>query len=572
MERGLQTHAPMRHWVHAGFGLVGVLALAAQGCVGNIGGDSPGVDGPGSGPQHCGGEVVPVEVVPLRRLDAAQYLQTLRDLFGDPELDFALEDAAGPITERAVRQIRDGAEIVASRRAHWTAEVYPCDVDGAADDACVDAFIDGFGARAFRRPLDDEERAWLRAVYDDVRADASFAEAMDVVLQVMLQAPATLYMFEAGVGDAEGDMRRLSDYEVASRLSYFVWNSMPDAALFEAAASGALSTSEGLRAQAERLLSDPRAEHNIQRFFSTWLQLDGGQLHHPLEATEKDATLYPEYDSALQAAMRVETEAFVRRTFFEEGASFDKLFTGTYAYLNGPLAALYGVDGPTGDDYQWVDLDSQQRAGLLTRAAFLTVLSTKNVTAPIRRGVWVIEEALCKKLGEPPPNANDTPVEGGSVENENGEIEVRTVREDVAARTSDTQCATCHGVINPVGFTFENYDAIGRWQIDEIGTGLPIDATGKLGVGSDVDGDLDDARDLSQRLAQSEVARACFATRWASTAFGQVSGTGHDFAVDSCSEQQISARFAEEGDMRELLLAIIESNAFRFINISEESQ
>lgn len=565
----------MRLSVHAGFGLVGVLALVAQGCVGNIGGDSDGVHGPGSGPQSCDGEVVPVAHVPLRRLDAEQYLNTLRDLFGDPEIDFALEDADGAITERAVRQIRDGAEIVASRRANWTAEVYPCDVDGQADDACVDTFIDGFGARAFRRPLDDEERAWLRAVYDDVQVDATFAESMDVVLQVMLQAPAALYMFEAGSGDAEGEMRRLSDYEIASRLSYFVWNSMPDEALFEAAAAGELSQSDGLRAHAERLLADPRAEHNIQRFFSGWLQLDGGQLHHPLESTDKDTTLYPEYDDALRAAMRAETEAFVRRTFFEEGASFDKLFTGTYAYVNGPLAALYGVDGPSDDSYQWVDLDSSERAGLLTRAAFLTVLSTKNVTAPIRRGVWVIEEALCKKLGDPPPNANDTPVEGGSVQNEDGEIEVRTVREDVEARTSDDQCAACHSVINPVGFSFENYDAIGRWQIDEVGTGLPVDASGKL-VGSDVDGDLVDARDLSQRLAESEQVRGCFASMWAGTAFGQGSGTGHDFAIDSCSEQQIAERFAAAngsgGDMRELLLGIIDSNAFRFINISEESQ
>src|SRR5690606_10777554 len=134
-------------------------------------------------------------------------------------------------------------------------------------------------------------------------------------------------------------------------------------ALFAAAREGKLSTPEGLRAEAERLLDSPRAEHNVQRFFSRWLQLDGGQLHHALEATEKDATLYPEYGASLQAAMRIESEAFIKRTFFEEDGNFEKLFTGNYAYVNSDLAALYGVDGPTGDDYAWVDLDPGERAG-----------------------------------------------------------------------------------------------------------------------------------------------------------------------------------------------------------------
>jgi hypothetical protein len=339
---------------------------------------------------------------------------------------------------------------------------------------------------------------------------------------------------------------------------------MPDASLYQAAAQGKLATPEGLRAEAARLLEDPRAEHNIQRFFSGWLQLDGGRLHNPLEDTVKDPDLYPEYDDALRAAMRLETEAFVRRTFFEEGGSFEKLLSGDYAYVNGPLAELYGVEGPSGaDDYEWVTVD--QRAGLLTRAAFLTVLSTKNVTAPIRRGVWVVEEALCNELGEPPPNANDTPVEGGEVVNEEGEVENRTVRQDVEARTTEGMCGNCHNIINPIGFVFENYDAIGRWQTEEVTSGLPVDATGHL-TGSDVNGDLSDALDLSERLGKSVQARNCFAERWSGAAFG----SGDDL-VDSCSQSHIHDSFAKSGNMRELLLAIVQSNAFRFINLAEES-
>lgn len=542
--------------------LAGALALV-EGCVGNIGdGGLEGIDGPGSEPESCDGTIVPVEVVPLRRLTAEQYQNTLRDLLGDAELSFELEDAEGPITERAVRQLRDAGELVVSRQASWTTEVFPCEVTGEGSNACLATFIDSFGARAFRRPLDDGEREWLTGVYTNVRADASFRESMEVVLQVILQAPATVYLFEGGAGDAVAtDMRALSQYEIASRLSYFVWNTMPDAALFDAASAGKLATADGLRAEAARLLEDPRAEHNVQRFFSGWLQLDGGQLHHALEATDKDATLYPEYDAELALAMRTETEAFVRRTFFDEGGSFEKLFTANYAYVNGPLAAVYGVDGVSGSEFQWVDLDTSERAGLFTRAAFLTVLSTKNVTAPIRRGVWMMERALCNQLGEPPPNVDDSPVEGGDVDGE-----VRTVRQDVEARTKDDECQACHGFINPLGFPFEGYDAIGRFQLDEVTSGLPIDSSGAI-LASDVDGDVADALEVSERFAESQQVRSCFATRWAGAAFG-----AEETKIDSCSQQQIDTLFAETGDMRELLLAILSSNAFRFINTSEESK
>lgn len=542
--------------------LAAALAVG-QGCVGNIGdGGAEGAgDVPGSAPQTCGGEVVAVESIPLRRLNAEQYLNTLRDLTGDEGLTFELEDMEGVITERAVRQLRDLSELVVERSADWTREVFPCDVSGPEDNACVDAFISDFGARAFRRPLDEAEQTWLRGVYDGVISDASFQEALEVVLQVMLQSPQTVYMFEAGHGDVvAGEMKALTQYEIASRLSYFVWNSMPDEGLFAAAADGKLATPEGLRAEAERLLADPRAGHNVQRFFSGWLQLDGGQLHHALESTDKDDTLYPEYGPALQAAMRAETEAFIQRTFFEEGGSFDKLFTGTYAYVNSDLAAVYGVDAPSGGDYGWVDLDPSERAGLFTRAAFLTVLSTANVTAPIRRGVWIMEEALCNALGEPPANVDDSPVEGGDVGGE-----TLSVREDVERRTADSECQACHGFINPIGFAFENYDAIGRYQTEEVTSGLPVDSSGEIKA-SDVDGAVADALELSEKLASSDQVRGCFASHWSAAALGG----GEEAALDTCSKQQIETKFAETGDMRELLISIIQSNAFRFINISDE--
>jgi hypothetical protein len=557
---GVMKLSALRKHGYAAPLLLAALAASTPACIGNIG------DGPGDGaderqPQSCDPGTAQVAPVPVRRLTPAQYQNTLRDLLCDTDLEIELEESGDIITERAVRQLRDVAELIITRRANWTNEVYPCDTSGAPDQACVEAFVDGFVRRAFRRPVNDQERDWLAGVYADTIAKTNFEETMDVMLQVVLQAAPFVYLYEAGTEDSDvAEIRSLSDYEVAARLSYFLWNTTPDDALLDAAEAGELS-GDGLRAQAERLLDDPRAEHAVQRFVSGWLQLDGGQLHHPLEEAMKDADLFPEFDTQLASAMRIETEAFVKRVFFEEDASFDKLFTANFAYVNGPLAELYGVAGPAdADTFEWVTLDDSERAGLLTRAAFLTVLSAQRETTPIRRGVWVLEEALCNALGEPPPDANDV-----AAEKDPG-AEVRTVREDTEARTmDDAVCASCHQVINPIGYAFENYDSIGRWQDDEVTSGLAVDSSGYL-AGSDVDGELAGARDLSERLASSKTAQQCFAKRWFKGALGS------DLKVDSCSADNAATRFNETGSMRELILGIVDSDAFRFMSTQEEGQ
>ncbi|HHH10986.1 MAG TPA: DUF1592 domain-containing protein, partial [Sorangium sp.] len=468
------------------------------------------------------------------------------------------------ITERAVRQFRDAAELALSRRQHWTEPVFPCDSTGDFNDPCVDTFIDTFVRRAFRRPVSSAERDWLLAIYAATKGQMTFDESLGVLLQVVLQAPAFLYMYEAGDADEVHIDRKLNDYELATRLSFFLWNTTPDDALLDAAARGELS-GDKLSQHAARLLDDPRAEKTILRFMSQWLQLDGGRLHHPLEQTEKDPDLYPEFDAALVAAMRTETEAFIKRIYSEHDGSFEALFTNNEAYVNGPLAALYGVEGPADPNtFKWVTLDATQRSGLLTRAAFQTVLSTRTVQAPIRRGVWVLEEALCNQLGEPPPNASDVPVVGGSVDTGNG-TEVRSVRQDVQARTTEGICANCHGLINPVGFSFEHYDALGRWQTNEATSKQPINASGELKA-SDVDAPVNGAVELSALLAQSEKVKRCFAKHWFGDVFGNVT-----VAIDKCSVETVGERFRATGSMRELMLAIIESNAFRYLNVEEET-
>jgi hypothetical protein len=509
------------------------------------------VDGPAG---EC---ALDIKARPGLRLSSVQYINTIRDLVGDASFHAELEDESGLITQRATRQLRDAAELVVARRAQWTRSVFPCDTTGSEDLGCRDAFIDEFGKRAFRRPLTDTEKSRLRDAYDFARGEAlDFNDSMEVVLQVILQSPAFVYVFEDGVAESTGNVRLLTDHEVATRLSYFLWSSTPDDELLAAAAAGRLSTPDGLSAEAERLLADSRAKTAIRHYMAEFLQLNGGQLHYPLEEVTKDQDLYPEVDAVLLDSMRVETNALIDRIVFDGTGSFEDLFTTREAYVNGPLAALYEVDGPSdAHTFEWVTLPAH-RAGVLTRAAFLTTYSTATVTAPIRRGAWIRKELLCTTLGDPPPNIDDTPLEGGA----SGNGDVLTVREATDVRTmTEAQCAGCHSLINPLGYPFEEFDAIGRTQTFEVVSGEPVDTATDV-TGTDFDGPIADAAAMSAALGASEQARSCFASKVLESALG-------DAAPDACTGTE--AAFVAGGDINNLLVAIVNSDAFRYLNVGE---
>lgn len=499
---------------------------------------------------------------PLIRLNPVQLRNTQRDLFGDPELEPSYADVLPVITDTGVRQLRATAESVLARRDNWGVEVFPCSTDGEPDDACAAQFIDEFGPRAFRRPLTDSDRQWLQSVYESAvySEELTFSDALDTVLAAMLQAPDHIYLRERGSAsdDLPDGVLALSDHEFASRLSYFLWDTMPDEELRAAADAGELTTAAGRREQVERMLASERAEENLQTFFGDWLKINGGEevLVKSLEETEKDPALFPEFDPALADAMRVELEAFVQSILYgEEDATLSRFFTDRSAYVNRALADLYGVEGPVDDDtWEWVELDPSQRSGILTRAGFLTVFGHYTAQAPIRRGVHLLEDVLCIELGEPDPDANDTPPEGDS--------EAATIREEVELRTAGT-CQNCHRFINPFGFVFENYDAIGRWQDDEVVSGNPVDPVAEL-LTSDIAGPAQNALDLSERLATSEQAKECFASTWASSAF-----SAELEELDSCVQGDVIDAFVETGDIRELIVSIVLSQSFRHIRRGE---
>jgi len=527
---------------------------------GSDAGDDDGEPADPEPPGTCDGEAS-VAPRPMVRLSPVQLRNTLRDLVGDPEFEPNYAVELPIIDQLGVRQLRDDAEQLWARRDQWSSSVFECDPTGAADDDCISTFIDEFVPRAFRRPPTDWERDWLYGVYEDALVDG-FENATLVLFQTVLQAPATVYREEVGepVEGAPAEIRRLTDYELASRLSYFLWDSMPDDELLAAASADSLSTTEEIEAQVVRMLQDPRAVEGVQRELWHWLELDGGMVHHGLYDAEKDTMLFPEYSPALQDAMHEEFRALVADVLAKDDGDLTTLLTDNRAYVNASLAQLYGVDGPaTDDDWMWVELDPEQRGGVLTRAAFLTVYAGMQAQGPIVRGVSVLEDVMCQHLGDPPPDADDdapAPVDG-----EDGPM---TTRELTDFMTAEPACQACHSVINPMGYAFEHYDAIGRWQDDEVVSGLPVDASGEIRTG-DSTGVVYGAVELSERLSQSPEVRRCFAERWMKRALSGPLGQ-----ADTCERDRIADAFVDNPTVTSLLGAIATSEPFRLINTAQE--
>lgn len=550
-------------------GTAGMLVFWLSGCVGNIGSDGPdgsalgtagttgsaGTSGNTGGSGTPNGDCATPQVGPERihRLTPREYTNSLRALVGDASLEPVLDADREPIaTLDAVRKWYNAADAAVPTTATWLGSYGSC--DASTDEACAKQLYESFAERAFRRPLKDDEREWLSSSWQALPARASNLQKLEVMSELVLQAPQFLYTYAEGT--PSGAVNVLDGYARAERLAYFLWDSPPDSELIGAAAAGELDSREGMRGQAARLLSDERAKPVLRSFLAEWLELDGATILPSLEQTPKDAKLFPGFDAALRQSMRREIETFMDHVMFEADGSIDELFMSTRAYVNGPLAKLYGVKGPSGaDEWAWVDLDPKQRAGMLTRAGFLAVHASQNVTSPIRRGVYLLKEVLCVKLPSPPANVDNTPVEvtGG---------EIKTVRQATLQRTGSPTCGACHMRINELGFAFEHYDAIGRWQDTETGTGASVDASADLSKsGSSLQGSIDGALELSQRLAKSPEVASCATEKWF-----QVALRRSPVELDACSVQQIQAKTSDTRSIRELLLAMVESDAF--LNVS----
>jgi hypothetical protein len=494
----------------------------------------------------------------IQRLTPREYTNSVRALLGDQDFAPVLDVDREPLaTLDAVRKWYNAADAAVPSSGGWLTPYGSC--NPTSDEACAKQLYEGFARAAFRRPLSDDERAWLASSWAALPTRAAAAQRLEVMGELILQAPQFLYPYAEGT--AAGAANALDGYARAERLSYFLWDAPPDAELLAAAAAGELASPAGVRAHAERLLADERAKPVLRSFLADWLELGGATILPSLEDTPKDAKLFPGFDSALRQSMRRELEMFMDYVMFESDGSLETLFTSTHAYVNAPLAKLYGVAGPTrADEWAWVELNPSQRAGMLTRAGFLAVHATQNVTSPIRRGVYLLKEVLCAKLPSPPANVDNTPLEiSGAID---------TVREATLQRTGNPTCGACHTRINELGFAFEHYDAIGRWQDAEAQTGAAVDASADLSKsGSSLQGSVEGALKLSELLAHSPEVAACATKRWFEVALKR-----SPVELDACSVQQIQTKAGETRSIRQLLLALVESDSFLYVSHGEQAE
>lgn len=501
---------------------------------------------------------------PLRRLSDSEYLNALHDLFPGPQL--VLPRLPG---EAVVAGFENAAEAqqpsdVRTARYETIANLYaeavtadPSALRGLVGcaswatpseaSACGLRFVEEAGRRLFRRPLDPGERDRFDGQLTTWRTAGGFVSAVRLTLSAMLQSPQFLYRVElAPPGSAPRAAVPLDGYAMAQRLSFLLWESVPDEALLQAAGRDELRTREQLRAQAARMLADPRARRALWSFHRQWLGLDRILSDEHLARTPQvDAG----WSQATQASSWVESKLLVENLLMSGGTLAD-LLTSRRAWIDDQMARLYGVPRP-GPEAQWseVALPEARRAGILTRAAFLAGFSHRGGTSPPLRGNGIRLRLLCQLTGQPPPDADlsmPTPEVG------EGPQSNRTLFE---RRTSPSACQGCHRALDGLGFGFESYNAAGRYQSTD--NGLAVNATGEL-VGTDVDGPFADALELSRALSRSRAVYLCSVRQWVRYALGRAPAEGEAETVDALTGRF----FSSGGDVRELLMDLVTMPSF----------
>jgi len=357
--------------------------------------------------------------------------------------------------------------------------VFVCRPATEADELpCATKIMSNIARLAFRRPLTERDLAAPLSFFKDGRATGNFETGIQTGLMAILASPKFLYRAEpAPANAASGAIFKISDLELASRLSFFLWSQGPDQTLLDIAAQKKLSDPIVLEQQVKRMLADARSKSLVSNFAFQWLKI------RDLDKIDPDAVLFPNFDQNLRQAFRREMEMFVD-SIIRENRSVMDFVNADYTFVNERLAAHYEIPDVRGNLFRRVTLTDQNRFGLLGKGAVLTVTSYPNRTAPVLRGAWVLENILGTPPAAPPPDVE------GFKENKEGE-KPRTVREIMQQHRSKPSCNGCHGVMDPLGFALENFDAIGGWRAKDRWAGEIIDASGKLVDGTPVSGPAD---------------------------------------------------------------------------------
>ena len=516
-----------------------------------VGDPGPGGAGPeggaGGGPAP---ELPAFEAGPLKlhRLTNRQYRHSLRDLLGDSapvggdlEPDTSLHGFTTiGATELTVSP--RGAELYeeTARLAGSVAKTGSGCAD--ADAGCLSAYLDTFVRRAWRRPVSDDELAELRALAVKIEARLP-GEGFAHALALVLQSPFFLFRVELGEADPEHAGRlRFTDWEMATRLSFALWETTPDDELLDAAARGELTNIDGLKAQAERLLQSPRAQQGIARFFEEHLTLDR------LGDMSKDQAKFPQMSPSLAAAMRQEVLDVVQWLTFDEDADAMDLLTTTTTFIDGELAALYGLPYPgEGGGHRVEQPEGSPRGGLLGMAALLALNSHPSATSPTLRGRFIQQNLRCVDVPPPPPGVVTNLAAAG------GDGVPLTVREKLEAHRADPACQGCHSIMDPLGIGLESFDAIGAYRTTE--DGRPVDAQSEL-AGVPFEGPAE----LGELLHDDPKVSACLARRFYRYATGRLEGRKEERVV-----RQLAEDFQAAGRrVKALVIETVLSDGFRY--------
>ena len=494
----------------------------------------------------------------LRRLSREEYDATIKDLFGldshwgrafVPDIvrgGFDNNADALRVTPLLADQIGRAAEEIATEVMKNPAAIMPCDVAVEGTAVCSTKFINVVGKRIFRRPLEQADTDRYLALFQKVSAVDGFNTGIEVVLRAILQSPHFLYRAELGNPDlpASPSRIRLTPYEVATELSYLLWGTMPDAELINAADTGGLDTDAQVEAQALRLLQDPRSDAIIERFVTSWLELDR------LDSVPKDPMTYPAWTEQLRTDLRKETMTFVKYVVRNGEGTLPELLDASYTFVNANLAAYYGVTAPNvpAGEFGKVDLAGTNRMGILSQASILATHGKPAGSSPVHRGKLVRERLLCQPLPPPPPGivAQPPPIDP-----------TKSTRERYSAHTTESLCRSCHELADPIGFAYEHFDGIGRYRADE--NGLPIDATGEILSTTNTNKKFDGATELASVLANSPDVQGCYARQWIRYGYGLL-----DEGPLSCLSNSVAADF-QGGNLKvlDLLVALTKTPHFR---------
>jgi hypothetical protein len=496
------------------------------------------------------------EIPVLRRLTHSQYDHTVLDLLGDatspaksfPPEDFVhgfktqfeaqsipalLAEAYGAAAEKLARNAFRGGD---------TRKLIPCAPSGPADAACRDKFVRQFGRSAFRRPLTTPEIERYTALFvREAGAARDFLRGAQIVVEAVLQSPAFLFHRDS-----------TDPHDMASRLSYFLWDSMPDDELLAAAATGELNSTAGIDRAARRMLKDEKARRSVDEFVSQWLRLDR------MSGMVRDRRQFPLFTPELTVAMAEETRRLVHHLVWS-GESFMRVFDADYTFLNSDLAAVYKLPAPAGEFEPVVLPPESGRAGIVGHGTFLALTSKPGETSPTARGLFVREQFLCQTVPPPPPgvNSNLPPLT---------EAKPQTNRERLAEHTTNESCAGCHKLIDPIGFGLEKFDAIGARR-EKLRLVFLADRKDRRTPPKSMDIDLDSSgsiagipdsafsspRELGRVLASSVVCQECIVKQVFRYATGR-----HETAADQPAIKRSLEDFRNSGfRFQDLMIAVL---------------